>query len=391
MHTCRAARRRPGPRRSVVDPIEAFYSLEAAVRAAARPALRERMAAVRARVSPRLSAQEWAALYREAAAIAAELSGLAGPESSPSVSVDDATRRFVDAALRDALGAPHAVNEEWSARLQRQRDAELLAKAKAEVEMLEFDLERTGARLTVRLPAAQATRWCDWLSSWLGVWANKVTERVPATLAEKVEVALEPAWARLPKGLVAQMQPSANIAPYVVPPFALGLLEETTKLPTTFELFFQSFRNAMFAIMGIAAVLASGAAALLGEKTHLRALGPLLVLPLGVLVYRHARARAHEHQAEREAALRKVLAAKILQSTKDHLDVVHAGLRAWIQRHSQASREAIQRYANETAFRLDAVSDGRKAAHAQSDASRPNAGELVAALRSRAAALDGGS
>jgi hypothetical protein len=375
---------------TVLDPIEAFYALEAAVRAAAKPSLRDRMAELRARVSPRLPAREWAVLYREAAGLASELGGRDESKSEPKVALDAATRRFVEAALREAQLVPQAVSDEWTARLQRQRDGELLAPAKGELERLRLEVKRDGPRLSVVLSVEEAARWREWLSGWVRVWAEKVAEKVPASTADKVQSALEPAWARLPAELTAPAPPRTALAPYAVPAFSLGQLEDTVKIPTTFEIFFQSFRSAMFAVMGLAAVGASAAALLVGDKGHLRAAAPLLMVPVGALVYRQARVRAREFEAEREAELRKAVLAKVLQATKDHLDVVHSGLRAWLQRQTQASRENLQRYTNEVVFRLDALSDGARPGRPTGDASSNSAHGLEAALRARAATLESG-
>ncbi len=350
-----------------MDPIAAFHRLEDLVdrkNVEGEPA--EVVRSLRTRL-PNLrngSSSDWVDFYREALYATRMLSDRpAGPEP-----LSAAERRYIEALLNDVRDAPSGVADLWSRRLSDQRD-ELVSKAREEAARLKLVNEMPGDRLRVRVNSGDRHQWADWLEHYLRLWTDRVVNEVPAG----IQAAQRDALARSP----------ASLAPHVPPPPAVpaepfsaavdsdwsGLSADGT-VPGAWALFGKSIRGGIFAVMMVATITGSIAAAFQsGGQSPARALIVLLLL-IPVIIWARVSSDNQRRTAvdELQIKLEEQVRQRLLQLTQSRIDARLRSLRGWLQRAVRAARTEAQSWVRESQLRLaesgDRLNENRVAAAA---------------------------
>ena len=364
-----------------MDPIAAFHRLEdlverknvAGAPADAVKALRGRLGELRA-----APPSEWVAFYREALAAAA----LLGSSSDSGSSLTSAERRYLESLLADVREASNGIGDLWSRRLQDQRD-ELLSKAKEEVAQLMPLSEVSQQRLRVRISSPERKQWVQWLEHYLQLWTDRVLNEVPAGITKAQKDSLSRAPATL-----APHVPSPPAVPTEA--FSPGVDADWSGLSVegpvagAWSLFGKSIRGGIFAVMMVATITGSAAAAFQGgTQSPLRALIVLLLL-IPVVIW--ARISSQNQRRTAVETLRKQLESQVrqrlLQLTQSRIDARQRSLRGWLQRSVRAARTEAQSW-----MRAQQLEIAERADRAPSRSSAVNA-EIIDALQARIEELE---
>ena len=364
------------------DPIAAFHRLEDLVtRRSASDDIEQTVRDLRARLGQMrtASASEWAEFYTEALQAAR---ALARPAAA---ALSVAERRYLDALFADIREAPTSVAELWSRRLQDQRD-ELVGKAREEVARLALTTELQGGRVHVRVAPIEGQQWVDWLEHYLGLWTKRVITEVPTA----IRTAQKDALTHVPDSIA----PHAPQPPQVPEePFSASIDADWTGLAadgtvaSAWSLFGRSARGGLFAVMTIATLGGSAAAALgTGTSSSLSLSRGLIVLMLlvPVLIWAHLSSRAQRQSAIDD--LTKKLDAdvrqRVLQATQFRIDARFRSLRGWLQRQIRTVRTHGQAWLRSCQLQLADTGASRQEARVQSAIS-----DVIVDLEARSRAL----